>query len=191
MPGQSVSGDDWAVLDAGGDVVLLGVIDGLGHGADAAAAAHRAHQVLSCNPTEPLDELITLCHRALLGTRGAAITLVRLDVAAGSLSWLGVGNVAAILIGVSATGSAAPRASGLSVGGIVGYRLPPGQQPATVPLEVGDLLVLASDGIADRHLTESGVAGPVDRIAGDLLDRYAKASDDAVVLLARYRGVRR
>lgn len=45
--------------------------------------------------------LIQLCHRVLAGTRGVAMTLARVDFAASTLTWTGVGNVTADLVAKS------------------------------------------------------------------------------------------
>src|SRR4051812_44708581 len=98
LPGQKVCGDNSVALSVDGDTALFGVIDGLGHGEAAAAAATCATEVLKRNAGEPLDALLKLCHRELAVTRGAAMTLARMDFRAETLQWLGVGNVTAIYI---------------------------------------------------------------------------------------------
>jgi hypothetical protein len=52
----------------------------------------------------------------------------------------------------------------------------------------GDTLVLVTDGIRDdfaEQLTANGAVGPS---AERILARYAKGTDDALVLLVRYTG---
>ena len=54
---------------------------------------------------ERLEVLVQLCHRVLAGSRGAAITLARVDFGVGTLTWTGVGNVTAHLVAKAATGT--------------------------------------------------------------------------------------
>jgi len=84
LAGESVSGDGWLVVESA-DQALIGAIDGLGHGEAAAVATQLATKVVSENPGAPLDELFALCHHALEGTRGSAMTLVRIGLGDGPL----------------------------------------------------------------------------------------------------------
>lgn len=197
MPGESTCGDLAVVLDTGGPV-LFAVIDGLGHGVEAATAARRAAAVLTDNRAEPLDVLMVLCHRALADTRGVAMSLAVIDTERGSLSdqsndrgaeirWTGVGNVDTCVIEATPTGPAI-RANALLAGGIVGYHLPTLVPPQRVALRLGELLVMASDGIRSDFLDAIDLAKPAEQIAADVLASQAKESDDAVVVVARHRG---
>ena len=79
LPGEHVSGDQPIAVGIDDDAALFGVIDGLGHGPDAATAAMRAVDVLKNACNERLEVLVQLCHRVLAGSQGAAITLARVD----------------------------------------------------------------------------------------------------------------
>ncbi len=72
-------------------------------------------------------------------------------------------------------------------GGVVGYRLPP-LRTSTVDLEPDDLVVMATDGIAHDFAEHVIAADPPDRIAARIVDRCARAGDDALVAVARFRG---
>ena len=187
-PGEQVCGDRAiavAVDDAG---ALIGVLDGLGHGEEAAAAALCGVEVLQEARGEPLDVLVQHCHRALSGTRGAAMTLARIDFgAADTLRWIGIGNVSANIV-AKHPGGVEVRSSARLAGGIVGYRLPEGIAAQEVLIRPGDLLVIASDGIAEDHLDDIDFAAHSIVIAEQILSRYSKQTDDALVLAARHRG---
>jgi phosphoserine phosphatase RsbX len=186
LPGESVSGDHWIVVDAQVSV-LLGVIDGLGHGRQAAVAARRAAEVLTDNAAEPLDALFVLCHQALSSTRGAAITLVSIDVADGSLRWLGVGNVVASLVR-AAPGRPRLQASALLRGGVVGHQLPSPLRPTATKMKRGDVLLVGTDGLDAKFDENPDLAQPAVKLARDILSRCSKGIDDALLLVARYRG---
>lgn len=182
LRGEAVSGDARVALATPAGM-LLGVIDGLGHGPEAADAAAQAVEVLSAHPNEPVGELVDRCHLALHATRGVAMSIAALDVDGRKLEWVGVGNVESILLRERA--ARGDDGALLLRGGVVGYRLPP-LRPARVQLRPGDTLVMASDGV------DPAFAWQVDRLtapaplARRLLERHARDGDDALVLVARY-----
>src|SRR6185312_9369353 len=90
FPGETMNGDAW-IAHQRGDVLRLSVIDGLGHGPDAARAAEAALACLDeVAATEP-GEVIRRCHEALRKTRGAVMLVMSIDPNAGRLSFAGVG----------------------------------------------------------------------------------------------------
>jgi phosphoserine phosphatase RsbX len=187
-PGENICGDKLIAVDVDGTGALMGVLDGLGHGSEAAQAATCGVDVLQSWRAEPLDVLVQRCHRALSGTRGAAMTLARIDFQTDTLSWIGIGNVAADLVAKHPAGVEV-RSSARLVGGIVGYRIPDALTPQEVPIRPGDLLVMSSDGIIEDHLDDIDFAASSLAIADQIMRRHAKDNDDALVLAARHRGV--
>lgn len=187
-PGEAVCGDHPIALEVGTGAALFGVIDGLGHGEAAAVAAQRAADVVEQRRSEPLDVLMQRCHRALTQTRGVAMTLARVDFETGALSWIGIGNVAADLVAKHPTGLEV-RSSALLAGGIVGYRMPQTLSTNQVAITPGDLLLISSDGIAEHHLDDIDFAAHATTIAEQLVGRYGRETDDALVLAARHRGI--
>jgi serine phosphatase RsbU (regulator of sigma subunit) len=186
-PGEEVCGDHPIAFDIGAGGALFGVVDGLGHGEAAQTAALGAVGTVDDSRAEPLDVVVQRCHRALTDTRGVAMTLARIDFDTGTMSWLGIGNVTADLVAKRPTGVEV-RASVLSAGGIVGYRMPQTVVPHQVAIAPGDLLVIASDGIAEDHLRSIDFAAHATTIAEHLVGQYGKETDDALVLAARHRG---
>jgi hypothetical protein len=177
-----VSGDA-AVVVVGADRTLLSVIDGLGHGPEAAEASDIAAALLRENASEPLEPLLVLCHHALRKTRGVAITMAAVDHADGGLQWLGVGNVEGVL--VRADPDRRPRLEAVfHFPGVVGYRLPKLQVYAS-RLAPGDVLVLASDGIATSFLDDVRPGAEVGVMAERILTDHARPEDDAMVVVAR------
>jgi serine phosphatase RsbU (regulator of sigma subunit) len=186
-PGEHVCGDQSIAVGIDGQAALFGVLDGLGHGPPAANAAMAAVEALESARSERVEVLVQLCHRVLGGTRGAAMTLARIDFAAGQLCWTGVGNVSANLVAKAASGIQV-RSSARLAAGIVGYRIPEISPAQVVPMRTGDLLIIASDGIAEDHLDHIDFAASATVIAEQILAKHAKDSDDAMVLAARHRG---
>lgn len=185
LPGEEVSGDLAACMPVG-DGALLATIDGLGHGAEAAEAAEIARDTIAAHSSEMLASLLRLCHVGLARTRGAAITLVRVQCGAGMLQWVGVGNVEAHLVRRTESGHGSMVASAVLFGGTVGYRLPR-LRDSVVELRPNDLVIMATDGVRQDFLPEVATGQPVDRIATSILEGHARASDDALVAVARVR----
>lgn len=183
LPGEVRSGDDHFVAETTTGW-LLAVADGLGHGPEAAAASTAFVEVLQRHIEEQPVGLIRLCHEALRNTRGSAATVVTIDRRRCLLSWAGVGNVEGVIR--HAHPAASPTEYITMRGGIVGYRIP-GLQPATLQLLDGDILVLATDGIDGDFVRAIGLTQPPEKLAGYILAHFARPTDDALVLVARWR----
>jgi serine phosphatase RsbU (regulator of sigma subunit) len=185
MRGERVCGDLHLVTRSD-DTTLLAVIDGIGHGGEAAAAAQAAVKVLREHAKESAASLIERCHKALIHTRGVVMTLATVQGADNSLTWLGVGNVEGRLLRAD-TSATHRRESVLLRGGLVGYQLPP-LQASVLPVAVGDLLIFTTDGIEPTFENAVRLGEAPARIAAAILERHNKESDDALVLVARYLG---
>lgn len=187
LPGEADCGDLYVVRAFDGGV-LVAVIDAIGHGAEAARVAGLAASVLERHPNEPVDALLLRCHKRLRGSRGAAISIASFDDLTSAMAWIGVGNVSGVLV---RTGAAAKRRRDwlLVRGGIVGDRLPE-LELAAIPVERGDLLIMATDGIASGF--REALPGTLEpqQLAEQIERGYAKTTDDALVLVARYAGAR-
>jgi hypothetical protein len=183
--GGPVSGDLHLLAPFEGGV-LAAVIDGLGHGQEAATAARAAVAALSRNPGAPVTELIRLCHEELKATRGAVMSLASFDATRGVVSWAGVGDVDGILLRASGPAKDA-RQSILLRAGVVGYRLP-SLREAALPLGRGDVLIFATDGVRnDFAATIAGFRSP-QAIADEIIAVHGRSTDDSLVLVVRYLG---
>lgn len=187
LPSEYTSGDRGISVDIGGEAALFGLVDGLGHGPAAAEAALRAIDAVKNNSSERLEVLIQLCHRLLTGTRGVAMTLARVDFAANTLTWTGVGNVTADLVAKAPSGIHV-RSSARLTAGIVGYRIPEIRPAQAISIRPGDLLVMSTDGIGEDYLDHVDFSAHAVAIAEEILGKGAKETDDAMVLTARHRG---
>lgn len=185
LPGHNVSGDLHLVKPLPNGV-LLAALDGIGHGDEAAAAARAAVDVLENHAEISLPPLVSRCHAALTRTRGVVMTLAFLDHLAGTLTWLGVGNVEALL--VRANPAAKPGAERVLLrSGLVGYQLPQLRE-SVLPITPGDLLVFATDGIGPGFACGWERNRPSQEIADHIMERHFRGTDDALVLVVRYLG---
>jgi serine phosphatase RsbU (regulator of sigma subunit) len=185
LPGETESGDLHLVQPVGTGV-LVGVVDGLGHGAEAAVAARVAVATLREHAHEAVLPLLQRCHRALLGTRGVVMSLAFFQAGDGSMTWLGVGNVESVLLYTDAAARPA-RTSLMTRGGIVGLQLPQ-LRAQVISIAPGDTLLVATDGIKDGFVDGLNTETPPQQLADQVLTGSCKGTDDALVLVARYLG---
>jgi phosphoserine phosphatase RsbX len=179
---QSSGSGDRAVVAHFSGGAMLAVVDGLGHGPEAAAAALAAAVILEEHAAAPPLDLVNLCHEGLRKTRGVVMTVACLS--GDSLSWVGVGNVEGVLMHRT---SPARRVNLIPRGGVVGYRLPT-LRATGVRVSPGDVLALATDGVSSAFVAALPAEGDPRQQATSILARFAKGSDDALVLIARFVG---
>ncbi|MCD6051257.1 MAG: stage sporulation protein (SpoIIE), partial [Verrucomicrobia bacterium] len=185
LPGQTATGDA-SLVKSLQEGILFAVVDGLGHGLEAAKAAETGLNVLSAQADSPLISLVNLCHEALRQTRGAVMSLAAIDYHSERMTWLGVGNVDATLLRANPQNQPATQ-SVLQRSGMLGLQLP-ALQTDVLPLGRGDLLIFNTDGIRPDFIQTIVRSDPCSRIAQRILDNFFKETDDALVLVARYHG---
>lgn len=166
--------------------VLLAVIDGLGHGPEAAHAAESAALILKRHPDGAIADLIARCHEGLRKTRGAVMTVASLDARSSTIAWGGVGNVDAVLLRSRPRPGSSSDAAPVR-GGVVGDRIPP-LKVSDVPISPGDLIVLVSDGIQSGFTRSVDHESTPQEVAERIFERHARTYDDSLVLVARYLG---
>jgi len=182
LAGETESGDRCLVKKTANGA-LLAAADGLGHGAEAALAANLAIRTVEGQAGRPLLEIVETCHRALLRTRGAALSLAHWNADRREVTWVGVGNVEGLLL-IAGPGKRPQRERLVLRRGVVGDRLP-ALQASIVAVPREGLLVFATDGIGggfDQGLETR--ADPQSQADG-ILARHSRTADDSLVLVAR------
>lgn len=185
LGGETESGDAWMVARLRQAIALM-VVDGLGHGPEAAKAARAAVDAVAQQPGMRPAAQIEVCHAALRPTRGAAQAVALLDLPARQLYFAGVGNIGACVIDGDA------RRQIMSHNGIVGHNMRKVQE-FELPCPPGALVILASDGIATQwDLAQYPGLAACDPaiVAAVLLRDHARGRDDACVLVQRCPGER-
>jgi len=182
MDGEARSGD-LAVFVPTASGALSCVIDGLGHGPEAAHAAELCADVVREHAEAPAKELMLACHERLVETRGVVMTVAWFDLERSTVSWAGVGNVDARLVH---SGPDLREDVALVFGGVLGYRMP-NVRAATMPLERGDVLVMITDGIEAAISPALSGGGAAQTLADRIFAMHGKGSDDALVVVIRYR----
>ncbi len=183
LPGQAECGDMALVKDFDGGT-LVAAVDGIGHGPEAATAARIALASLEMDPQEPVISLVVRCHEALRGTRGVVMSLASYSARHSLLSWIGIGNVAGILLRKAPAHGNAHEALLLRAG-VVGSQLPP-LQSSMIPVAAGDTLVFATDGVRNDFATSVLLGAPPRKGAERLLTEYKKGTDDGLAVVVRF-----
>lgn len=181
MPGETRCGDVCSVW-CEPDRMIMMLADGLGHGPDAASAAEAAVRCISDNLHRSCEEALVVCDQMLRNTRGVALALAVVDTNSQRLTLATVGNIrAALLRGQSERHLGGAR--GIVGGGFKGLA------PEVVDLMQGDFVVLYSDGFDEFLPVLELIDGKLSsrQIAETALKRWAKASDDASMLVYRHK----
>jgi anti-sigma regulatory factor (Ser/Thr protein kinase) len=174
-----VCGDGWAVA-ALDDGVAVAVVDGLGHGRHASAAADAALATFDARPDD-LDTYVARANEAMRSTRGGAATVCRMWP--GKLRYVAVGNVSGRLFT-----AAAQRGLAFSNGTLGVQAAPPKATLVECEWPAGATLVLWTDGLTSRF----DLANQPDLlrhdpavVAATLHRDYSRERDDATVVVVR------
>ena len=182
MRGETVSGDSWCFQEvAGAGRARLIVADGLGHGPAAAQASRRAVETFDAHREQSLPVLLDTIHAALRGTRGAAVAVAEVDLASETLRYVGVGNIAGVVLTHEKSSSL------VSMNGIVGLRCERIQE-FSYPWPSGGLLVMSSDGLKTQwnlHRYPGLLGRHPGLIAGTLYRDFQRGTDDITVAAIR------
>lgn len=177
------SGDAYVLAPFPGGV-LCAVIDGLGHGPEAAIAARAAANVLRSDAHDGLIPLVQRAHARLRKTRGAVLSIAAFRSEPATMTWLGVGNVEGVLLRGD---RAVMRGTLITRGGVVGYQLPPLRE-VSLPVAPGDTLIFVTDGVRGSFASDVQLGHGLQEIADEILRVGEKGTDDALVFVARYNG---
>ncbi|WP_326537985.1 ATP-binding protein [Pseudorhodoferax sp.] len=178
--GETVSGDG-CVLQAVPHGTVAGVLDVLGHGAEAHRLARHCERWLAANARADVVGLAEDLHAEVRGSLGLALTLAFIDAQTLSMLVTGVGNTRLFCL----------RAPGLCIDaqpGIVGGSNMPRLRPARLQIAPQDTLVLTTDGINERLTVHELLPlrhHGVQHIAQHVLREHGKDHDDATCMVLR------
>lgn len=186
-PGEDVCGDDWHVTatpgepSPDGDRTLM-VVDGLGHGPQAAEAAAETVRLFKKHAALAPAAIMDALQAGLRATRGAAVSIARFDCERRVVVFCGVGNVAGALVS-RRTGQVQRL---VTHNGTVGYAVRR-VRALEYPYDDEAILVLHSDGLS-ANWSLAGYPGLIEAhpslIAAVLYRDFHRDRDDATVLVA-------
>jgi negative regulator of sigma-B (phosphoserine phosphatase) len=176
MPGLTANGDTYLIRELN-EQILLAVIDGLGHGEEASSVSEEAKEYIAENSAKNIEQIIAGLHLRLHGTRGVVAGLIRIDRLGRRLSFCGVGNIDARIIGE-------PPMHPTSLDGIIGLNVRKIKQFA---YDYASLraVVLYSDGISSKFSTSDypTLYKQPQEVADQILAEWGKQHDDATILI--------
>ncbi|GIJ58146.1 SpoIIE family protein phosphatase [Virgisporangium aurantiacum] len=178
-------GDGWAVAEDG-DVLTVAVVDGLGHGPKASLATDAALIGFAAG-VDDFEQFVPRANARMRDTRGAAVTMCRIDAAEGLLRYFAIGNVNGRVVPASGD------ARGLvTYGGTLGLHVqPPRTRIASMPFPAGASLVLWTDGLSSRLVPDPELLGHDPAVAAaTLLRDHTRNRDDATVVVVSPGGAR-
>jgi hypothetical protein len=178
-------GDCYVVKPVRGGV-LLAVVDGLGHGKQAAKAAQLAIDTVQEYTDGSIVSIFGRCHERLHSTRGAVMSLALFSAAAHTVTWAGVGNVEGLLL--RRIGAGVHEDTLMLSSGVIGDRLP-SVKAFTKNISFGDAVILSTDGIRPGFGEGLSLRSAPQEIANAILTSHRRPDDDALVLVARFVGV--
>ena len=179
-PGERLCGDAWAHHQTTERTVIL-LVDGLGHGLNAASAAEEAVAMFRKRIDRPPGDILLFVHEALKKTRGAVAAVTEIRPNEKSLTYAAVGNIATSLVSGSRSRSL------VSHSGTLGLAAPKIQEfkerwdPDTV-------LIMHSDGLQTRWdlSSYSGLLARHPAVIGAALFRdFRRQRDDASVVVVK------
>ncbi len=180
FPGETACGDGFFFAEHEGTRTLT-LVDGSGHGVEAARATSVAIETFVANLASPCEEIVVAMHRALAPTRGAAVAVARIDATARTVRFVGVGNINAVLV------QGTTLRHMVSHNGTAGH-VAPRIREFTYDFTSHPLVILNSDGLTSRW-DLSAYPGVVSQhpslIAGVLLRDHRRGRDDASVVAVR------
>lgn len=178
---ESVSGDKTLVINRE-EATLLAVIDGTGHGAEAhlvslAMANYLSESIAWADPSKLIEQL----HAISSPTIGAAVGIAIINHHDQSVTFSGVGNISAYILGHQDI-------SFVSQDGSVGVNLRRTRNE-TYPLVAGNIILLHSDGIQSRFFTRYNhelKRRSADEFMDYIFSNFDKDHDDASCIIYRY-----
>jgi anti-sigma regulatory factor (Ser/Thr protein kinase) len=179
-PGERHCGDGWAFHQTPERTTLL-LVDGLGHGLEAADAAQEAITTFERRVQSKPGEIIGFIHDALRKTRGAVGAVAEIRPKDGMINYAGVGNISAVLLSPAGSRSLVSHNGTL---GMVTSRI----QEFRSEWSPSTTLVLHSDGLQSRW-DLAPYAGLLVKhpalIGGALLRDFRRQRDDASVVVVK------
>jgi phosphoserine phosphatase RsbX len=170
IAGQRECGDCGGAWVSGCRTVVA-LADGLGHGPSAAAASSAFVAYVAEHFEEELEGLVRMAGKAIAGTRGAAVAIVRIDCESQRLWFAGVGNIELHSL-------SRERIAPVSVPGILGRPLRK-VKIFEYGLATGDIIILHSDGVS-RGVDLPELRGmSAQRASLRVIDTWGKQHDDA------------
>lgn len=158
--------------------VLMALADGVGSGAPAHEATMACLAAVAENLEADLPQIYRRCHSDLIGTRGAALGIVLIDLARQRLFWAALGDIDICQFHPSQTRAIA---SVIQRGGTLGH-ISPSPLVQEIALRPGSMVVMCTDGISRSYRLDPPGSRSPEEYAQAVFARFGRDHDDRSVL---------
>lgn len=179
-PGERHSGDAWSYQQSEDRTIVL-IVDGLGHGHDAAVAANEAVSVFQSRVEKKPGEILSYLNDALRKTRGAVAGIAAINHHDRTLTYAAVGNTAASVLSRQSSRSLVSHSGTLGVAA-------PRIQEFQMDWPEDAVLIMHSDGLQSRWDLSSypGLLSRHPAVIGAALVRdFRRQRDDTSVVVIK------
>jgi anti-sigma regulatory factor (Ser/Thr protein kinase) len=181
-PGEDVSGDAWASQTVGDSRTVI-LVDGLGHGPEAEVAARTAVEFLDGNAGASPKDLLEIVHRGIRHTRGAAVSIAKLNSSRRTIAFAGLGNVSGRICGADTVSRHL-----VTLNGTAGMESRTAMREFEYPWPEGSVLIMHSDGLTSRWEFKDYpglLRHDAAIISGVLLRDFSRGTDDSTVVAVK------
>ncbi len=179
--GERLNGDA-AMIERRGHLMMIAVIDGLGHGPEAHRVSSAACDYLKHRWSQDVVATTRALHDEMRGSLGAVAGIAVVDTRSGQVNFSGIGNINYRVFGQR-------NLRLLSMAGNLGHQIrSPRQEQHTLAND--DVVLMYSDGITDRFDLQDYpqiLYQGADTVARTVVDRFGKNHDDATCVALRMR----
>lgn len=179
-PGETANGDGYVIKHTASQL-LVAVVDGVGHGEHAEEASQRALDCIDAHFDAPFTDIFSRLHDLLRKSRGAVVTLVRLDHDQRTLEHAGVGNVEVRTYPREKSGL-------MTQPGTLGFGQFKQPRITKTVWPVGTALLIHTDGISQKWSLDRFpdlLNCRVSTIAHYLMHNFRLQSDDSTIVVLR------
>jgi len=162
--------------------MVLCMVDGLGHGEFAEAAAKAALTYVAQHLDESLEAIFAGCDLALRFTRGAVMGIALIEPQTRTLTYAAVGNIRLAILGAHDSGSNGQHLSLANSQGIVGAGFRH-LRPKSRSLSPDDLVVLFTDGIPESAPLTYSDKSDLQDLAREIVNTWGRINDDVAVMI--------
>lgn len=181
--GQRFCGDSYAYSETENGFICA-LADGLGSGEYAKESSQIVIDIISDNKDAPIDNLMKMCHKALLGKRGAVLGILKMNFVNQTYSYTSIGNIGILYV----DNDRKKKRNIPNAGFLTGYSKP--FRVMTGNLESQMNFIMFSDGVTDIDIMQKYLLA---RDVTDITTSFANAheapkADDTTLIAMRYTG---
>jgi len=160
------------------DYAFFAVIDGLGSGADAFRAAEKVIGFLKEHTHLNVKDLLLNCHLNVKGERGAAASVLRLNLVSGAFEYIGIGNVEGYIWGDRPM-------SLVNNNGTLGRAIPHSPYVNEGTVQSGNYIYIFSDGISRDFIKQNTLLRQEPWEMAQKIEKMHMKNDDRTIMVIK------